>query len=149
MKEKRIKTENKGKRIYKVTKKQLTLITENELEKLYKNELTTMVGDDENDRKIEYPSSDELEVGTDDMDNDTETERPDEFKTDGDDVKVHLPTPPDELLDYLDKLEEAKSILSKIAAKTKDKEMKNRIYTHYEKTSKIAFELIKDFGIVH
>ena len=34
MKEKRIKTENKGKRIYKVTKKQLTLITENELEKL-------------------------------------------------------------------------------------------------------------------
>lgn len=147
MKENKSETVNKGKRIYKVTKKQLTLITENELEKLHKNELTTMVGDDEKDRKIEYPSSDELEIGTDDMDD--ENERPDEFKTDSDDVKVHLPAPPDELLDYLEKLEEAKSILSKIAAKTKDKEMKNRIYTHYEKTSKIAFELIKDFGIIH
>ena len=34
MKENKSETVNKGKRIYKVTKKQLTLITENELEKI-------------------------------------------------------------------------------------------------------------------
>jgi hypothetical protein len=54
-----------------------------------------------------------------------------------------------ELLEYLDKLEEAKSILSKIAAKEENDNIKNRIYAHYDKTQKVIFELIKEFGIVH
>jgi len=54
-----------------------------------------------------------------------------------------------ELLGYLDKLEEAKSVLSKIAAKEDDENIKNRIYAHYEKTQKLIFELIKEFSIVH
>ena len=42
-----------------------------------------------------------------------------------------------------------KSILSKIAAKEDNENIKNRIYAHYEKAQKLAFEMIKEFGIVH
>ena len=60
-----------------------------------------------------------------------------------------MKSPPHELLSYLEKIEEAKSILSKVAAKEDNENIKNRIYAHYEKAQKLAFELIKEFGIVH
>ena len=62
---------------------------------------------------------------------------------------AEMKSPPHELLDYLDKIEDAKSILSKIAAKEDNENIKNRIYAHYEKAQKLAFEMIKEFGIVH
>ena len=71
-----------------------------------------------------------------------------EMDTD-DTVKVTDMKGASELLTYLDKLEEAKSVLSKIAAKEEDDNIKSRIYAHYEKTQKLIFELIKEFGIVH
>jgi vacuolar-type H+-ATPase subunit B/Vma2 len=60
-----------------------------------------------------------------------------------------MKSPPHELLEYLNKLEEAKSILSKVAAKEDNENIKNRIYAHYDKAQKLAFEMIKEFAIVH
>jgi hypothetical protein len=86
------------------------------------------------------PSQDDLEGGM--GSSDTEM--------DGDDtIKVTDMKGASELLGYLDKLEEAKSVLSKIAAKEDNDNIKSRIYVHYEKTQKLIFELIKEFGIVH
>jgi hypothetical protein len=100
-----------------------------------------MIGDPE-DRKIEYPSAGEIEAIKNDMD------MPSGDESDAIDPK-DMKTPPHELIEYLDKIEEAKSILSKVAAKEDNENIKNRIYAHYEKAQKLAFELIKEFGIVH
>ena len=123
-----------------LTQKQVEMLAESEMAKLKKEDIESMIGDPE-DRKIEYPSPGEIEaIKTDQSvsDHDGDTIDPSDMKT-----------PPHELLGYLDKLEEAKSILSKVAAKEDDENIKNRIYAHYEKAQKLAFELIKEFGIVH
>lgn len=101
--------------------------------------LSGMMGDPA-DRKIEYPSAGDIEAVKTGIDNDEEG---------GAINPMDMKSPPHELLTYLDKLEEAKSILSKVAAKEDDENIKNRIYAHYEKAQKLAFELIKEFGIVH
>jgi hypothetical protein len=123
-----------------LTEKQIELLAESELAKLKKEDIENMIGDPE-DRKISYPSPGELEAiktGQDMSNGDDETIDPNDMKS-----------PPHELLGYLDKLEEAKSILSKVAAKEDNENIKNRIYAHYEKAQKLAFEMIKEFGIVH
>jgi len=123
-----------------LTQKQVEMLAESEMAKIKKEDIESMIGDPE-DRKIEYPSPGEIEaIKTDQSvsDHDGDTIDPSDMKT-----------PPHELLGYLDKLEEAKSILSKVAAKEDDENIKNRIYAHYEKAQKLAFELIKEFGIVH
>lgn len=123
-----------------LTQKQVEMLAESEMAKLKKEDIESMIGDPE-DRKIEYPSAGEIEAiktGQDMSDDDSDT-------IDTSDMK----TPPHELISYLDKLEEAKSILSKVAAKEDNENIKNRIYAHYEKAQKLAFEMIKEFGIVH
>jgi len=121
---------------YKVTDKQLKKITESTMDRIKKEDLDNFIGEPE-DRRIEYPTTADIE----------------KMKIDGDDSDVIDPkdmsTPPQELLNYLEKIEEAKSILSKVAAKESNENIKNRIYAHYEKAQKLAFELIKEFGIVH
>jgi hypothetical protein len=129
----------------KFTERQIKMLAEVEALKLktpvnegIEDMLGKHLGDDE-DKKIEYPSQEDLEGGIDSG-----------AEMDGDDaVKVTDMKGASELLGYLDKLEEAKSILSKIAAKEDDDNIKGRIYAHYEKTQKLIFELIKEFGIVH
>ncbi len=124
-----------------VTKEQVEMLAETELKKIRKEDIENMIGDPE-DRKISYPSPAELEAiksgGRLSNSDDTDTIDPSEMKS-----------PPHELLGYLDKLEEAKSILSKVAAKEDNENIKNRIYAHYEKAQKLAFEMIKEFGVVH
>ena len=129
----------------KFTERQIKMLAEAEALKLknpvnegIEDMLGKHLGDDE-DKKIEYPSQEDLEGGIDSG-----------SEMDGDDtVKVTDMKGASELLGYLDKLEEAKSVLSKIAAKEDDDNIKSRIYAHYEKTQKLIFELIKEFGIVH
>lgn len=129
----------------KFTERQIKMLAEVEAKKLknpvnegIEDMLGKHLGDDE-DKKIEYPSQEDLEGGIDSG-----------SEMDGDDtVKVTDMKGASELLGYLDKLEEAKSVLSKIAAKEDDDNIKSRIYAHYEKTQKLIFELIKEFGIVH
>jgi len=124
----------------KVTQKQIEMLAESEMERLKKEDIEKMIGDPE-DRRIEYPTPGDLEAlktGEEMPSGEDETINPAEMKS-----------PPHELLDYLDKIEEAKSILSKIAAKEDNENIKNRIYAHYEKAQKLAFEMIKEFGIVH
>lgn len=124
----------------KVTQKQIEMLAESEMERLKKEDIEKMLGEPE-DRRIEYPSAGDLEAiktGEEMPGGEEETINPAEMKS-----------PPHELLDYLDKIEEAKSILSKIAAKEDNENIKNRIYAHYEKAQKLAFEMIKEFGIVH
>ena len=124
----------------KVTQKQIEMLAESEMERLKKEDIEKMIGDPE-DRRIEYPTPGDLEAlktGEEMPTGDEDTIDPSEMKS-----------PPHELLDYLDKIEEAKSILSKIAAKEDNENIKNRIYAHYEKAQKLAFEMIKEFGIVH
>jgi hypothetical protein len=123
-----------------LTRKQVEMLAESEMSKIKKEDIEGMIGDPE-DRKISYPSPGEIEAiktGQNMPDNDSESIDPTDMKS-----------PPHELLGYLDKLEEAKSILSKVAAKEDNGNIKNRIYAHYEKAQKLAFELIKEFGIVH
>ena len=129
------------KRKVKVTEKQIEMLAESEMAKLKKEDIESMIGDPE-DRKIEYPSAGEIEAIKNDMD------MPSGDESDAIDPK-DMKTPPHELIEYLDKIEEAKSILSKVAAKEDNENIKNRIYAHYEKAQKLAFELIKEFGIVH
>jgi hypothetical protein len=129
------------KRKIKVTEKQIEMLAESEMAKLKKEDIESMIGDPE-DRKIEYPSAGEIEAIKNDMD------MPSGDESDAIDPK-DMKTPPHELIEYLDKIEEAKSILSKVAAKEDNENIKNRIYAHYEKAQKLAFELIKEFGIVH
>ena len=128
----------------KFTERQIKMLAEVEALKLknpvnegIEDMLVKHLGDDE-DKKIEYPSQEDL-AG---MDSETEIDVDDS-------IKVTDMKGASELLGYLDKLEEAKSILSKIAAKEEDDNIKARIYAHYEKTQKLIFELIKEFGIVH
>ena len=123
-----------------LTEKQVEMLAESEMAKLKKEDIESMLGDPE-DRKIQYPSPGELEAIK------TGQKMPDD---DGDTIDPNdMKTPPHELIAYLDKLEEAKSILSKVAAKEDSENIKNRIYAHYEKAQKLAFEMIKEFGIVH
>lgn len=136
---------------YKITKRQVEMLAEAEINKLRggkTNELEgleTMAGKPE-DRRIEYPSLDDrMEI---DMDLEpTSDEQMGDVKPDVD--QSLMKSPPHELLEYLDKIEEAKSILSKIAARETDENIKARVYVHYEKAQKLAFELIKEFGVVH
>ena len=124
----------------KVTQKQIEMLAESEMERLKKEDIEKMIGDPE-DRRIEYPTPGDIEAiktGEEMPGGEEETINTAEMKS-----------PPHELLDYLDKIEEAKSILSKIAAKEDNENIKNRIYAHYEKAQKLAFEMIKEFGIVH
>lgn len=125
-----------------VTQKQIEMLAENEIAKLKKSEIESMIGDPE-DRKIEYPTPGELEAikTGEDMSIDGNSDN----TIDPKDMK----SPPHELLEYLNKLEEAKSILSKVAAKEDNENIKNRIYAHYDKAQKLAFEMIKEFAIVH
>jgi hypothetical protein len=123
-----------------LTEKQIGMLAENELAKLKKEDIENMIGDPE-DRKIEYPSPGELEAiktGENMSSDNGDTIDPKDMKS-----------PPHELLEYLNKLEEAKSILSKVAAKEDSENIKNRIYAHYDKAQKLAFEMIKEFAIVH
>lgn len=133
------------------TEKQIRMIAESEMVKMKetgdntitKEDIESMLGKDlggDEDKKIEYPSQEDLDnlSGSDELESGEE---------DTVDVKDMKGAP--ELLGYLDKLEEAKSVLSKIAAKEDDENIKSRIYAHYEKTQKLIFELIKEFGIVH
>jgi hypothetical protein len=123
-----------------LTQKQIGMLAENELAKIRKGDLEDMIGDPE-DRKIEYPTPGELEAiktGENMSSNGSEAIDPKDMKS-----------PPHELLEYLNKLEEAKSILSKVAAKEDNENIKNRIYAHYDKAQKLAFEMIKEFAIVH
>lgn len=128
----------------KVTRKQIEVLAESELAILKKNEAEKALGDigNEEDRDFTYLTKDELEnvknseINSHDDNGDT---------IDPKDMK----TPPHELLEYLEKIEDAKSILSKVAAKEDNENIKNRIYAHYEKAQKLAFELIKEFGIIH
>ena len=135
------------------TEKQIKMIAESEMvkmEKESKNPLETVTEEDieaalgkhlggDEDKKIEYPSTDGLDAPN-PMDLNPEEEEP---------IKAENIKGAHELLEYLDKLEEAKSILSKIAAREDNENIKNRIYAHYDKTQKVIFELIKEFGIVH
>lgn len=140
-----------------LTERQMALLAESELEKMKKEEknffdseddseeyggIKDMIGDP-SDRKIKYPTPGELEAIKTGQDMPSEDGGND--AVDPKDMK----SPPHELLSYLDKIEEAKSILSKVAAREDNENIKNRIYAHYEKAQKLAFELIKEFGIVH
>lgn len=125
-----------------LTEKQVEMLAESEMAKLKKEDIESMIGDPE-DRKVQYPSPAELEAIK--TGEDMSSEEGSDDTIDPKDMK----TPPHELLEYLDKLEEAKSILSKVAAKEDNENIKNRIYAHYDKAQKLAFEMIKEFGIVH
>lgn len=123
-----------------LTREQVEMLAESEMAKLKKEDIESMIGDPE-DRKIEYPSPGEIE-----------SLKTGQTEPGGDGEKIdatEMKSPPHELIAYLDKLEEAKSILSKVAAKEDNENIKNRIYAHYEKAQKLAFEMIKEFGIVH
>jgi hypothetical protein len=125
-----------------LTQKQVEMLAESEMAKLKKEDIESMIGDPD-DRKIQYPTPAELEAIK--TGEDMSSEEGSDDTIDPNDMK----TPPHELLEYLDKLEEAKSILSKVAAKEDNENIKNRIYAHYDKAQKLAFEMIKEFGIVH
>ena len=114
-----------------VKKKDINYLIENEIRN-FGAKLERTMGDlgDENSRSIDY--------------NDRKEDAEGGVKTD---YKLKEPIP--ELLECLAKMEEARSILSKIAAAHKDDETKKRIYAHYEKNNKLALEMIKEFGIVH
>lgn len=136
-----------------LTQRQIELLAENELERMKGEEdgedrvtphIEKMIGDDPEDREIEYPSAEDIESIKTGKDIDDKEGEEDE-KID----PIDMVSPPHELLEYLDKIDEAKSILSKVAAKEENENIKNRIYAHYEKAQKLAFELIKEFGIVH
>lgn len=137
------------------TEKQIKMLTESEIMKMKQSEeklgtvtkedIEAMLGKDlgdDADKKIEYPSQSDMEAMK------MDSPEGDEMGAD-DNVSVEDMKGAPELLEYLDKLEEAKSILSKIAAKEENDNIKNRIYAHYDKTQKVIFELIKEFGIVH
>jgi hypothetical protein len=137
------------------TEKQIKMLTESEIMKMKQSEeklgtvtkedIEAMLGKElggDEDKKIEYPSQSDIEA--------MQMDSPEGGETPADDnVSVEDMKGAPELLEYLDKLEEAKSILSKIAAKEENENIKNRIYAHYDKTQKVIFELIKEFGIVH
>jgi hypothetical protein len=132
------------------TEKQIKMITESEMAKMEQDdmdlpseeEMKDILGKDlgdDDDKRIEYTPKDEFDF----------TDGSDESSMGDDTVSVKDLKGAHELLEYLDKMEEAKSILSKVAAKEDDDKLKNRIYSHYEKAQKLIFELIKEFGIVH
>lgn len=136
------------------TEKQIKMLTESEIMKMRqgdekantvtKEDIESMLGKHlggEEDKKVEYPTQADMDA--------MKMDEPGEESSVDDTVNVEDMKGAPELLEYLDKLEEAKSILSKIAAKEENENIKNRIYAHYDKTQKVIFELIKEFGIVH
>ena len=146
-----------GKRVI-FTEKQIKLIAEAEKAKLNESKdglevediLGKQIGDDDADKKIEYPSKEK--EGYDELPSDGEESSEESMDMDSeveDEVAMKNLRGSQELLEYLDKMEEAKSILSKVAAKEDDEKLKARIYSHYERVQKVVFELIKEFGIVH
>lgn len=146
-----------GKRVI-FTEKQIKLIAEAEKAKLNESKdglevediLGKQIGDDEADKKIVYPSKEK--EGYDELPSDGEESSEESMDMDSeveDEVSMKNLKGSQELLEYLDKMEEAKSILSKVAAKEDDEKLKARIYSHYERVQKVVFELIKEFGIVH
>lgn len=114
-----------------VQKKDIKYLIENEI-KNFQAKLEQTMGDlgDEGSRNVDYNSKKA----------DAEAGAKTEFK-----LKEPIP----ELLLCLEKMEQARSILSKIAAAHVDDETKKRIYNHYDKNNKLALEMIKEFGIVH
>lgn len=114
----------------KIPKKEIDILIENEI-KNFHSQLERTMGDlgDQESRSVDYNGAKPKEV---------------EVKQDW---KLKDPIP--ELLDCLAKMEEAKSILSRIAASNKDKETQKRLYKQYEKYNKFGLEMISEFGIVH
>jgi hypothetical protein len=141
-------TEDQMKLVTRVQKNALsnnkTIMEEFESENNDVNHIEKMIGEPE-DRRVEYPSPGDLEAIKTGQNMDKDGTTGEEEIIDPKDMK----SPPHELLSYLDKIEEAKSILSRVAAKEDNENIKNRIYAHYEKAQKLAFEMIKEFGIVH
>lgn len=123
-----------------LSKKQIEMLAESEMAKIKKEDIESMIGEP-SDRRISYPTPAEIEAIK------TGQDMPDKNSNAID--TSEMKSPPNELISYLDKIEEAKSILSKVAAREDNDNIKNRIYAHYEKAQKLAFELIKEFGIVH
>lgn len=135
----------------KISKKEINNIITESIDNFKKENLEKFIGDDM-DRKIEYPTTTGIE-GEDDFDGSTPSEFEGGGETpagmEGEDFTGRMKGNPSQLLEFLDKLEEAKSVLSKVAVKEVDQEVKSKIYSYYEKTQKVAFEMIKEFGIVH
>lgn len=113
-----------------IKKKEINVLIENEISKFH-HQLERTMGDlgDQDSRKIDYNGAKPKSV---------------EVKQ-----KWKLTEPIPELLDCLAKMEEAKSILSKIAVAQKDEETQKRLYKQYEKYNKFGLEMISEFGIVH
>jgi hypothetical protein len=134
------------KRTIQLKKSEILKIIAENADKFKKEDLEKFIGGDE-DRKIEYPAN----PGIESPDDASAQETPAEFTdgVDGGDLAARMQAPPSQLLEFLDKLEEAKSVLAKVAAKETDQEVKSKIYSYYEKTQKVAFEMIKEFGVVH
>lgn len=133
----------------KISKKEISNIIKESADAFKGDNLEKHIGADE-DRKIEYPDLTDT-VGANDE------EKPSSFEggletgagMEGEELTKRMKSSPSQLLEFLDKLEEAKSVLSKVAAKETDQEVKSKIYSYYEKTQKVAFEMIKEFGIIH
>lgn len=135
-----------------IGKKEIVKIIQENIEGFKKDHLEKFIGDD-GDRHIQYPEVAGIEDPSD------ETTIPSEFDggdggeslegLTGSDLTDRLKSSQSQLLEFLDKLEEAKSVLSKVAAKETDQEVKSKIYSYYERTQKVSFEMIKEFGVVH
>lgn len=140
------------KRKIQISKSQILNVIRENADKFKKEELTNFIGNDE-DRKIEYPEVSGIEspdaAGDDKPAEFTDGVDSAEPAETGADLMSRMQTSPSQLLEFLDKLEDAKSVITKVAAKEKDQEVKAKMYSYYEKTQKLAFELIKEFGVVH
>ena len=136
----------------RIDKKEINKIILENIEDFKKEHLESFIGDDD-DRHIKYPEVTGIEKPTDDVSTPSEFEDgADSDSLDGitgEDLTNRLKSSKSQLLEFLDKLEEAKSVLSKAAAKETDQEVKSKIYTYYEKTQKVSFEMIKEFGVIH
>lgn len=131
------------------TEKQIKMLTESEIMKMKQSEeklgtvtkedIEAMLGKDlgdDADKKIEYPSQSDIEAMQ--MDSPEGTETPAE-----DNVSVEDEGAP-ELLEYLDKLEEAKSILSKIAAKEENENIKTESMHTMIRLRRLSSSLLKN-----
>jgi hypothetical protein len=116
---------------FKIRKNNIQTLINEEISKFeMRPKLEDMAGGlgNEADRHIDYSPKEEM------------SGKKSEFK-----LKEPIP----ELLQYLSELENARSILSRVAANHKDEEVKKRVYNHYDKCHKLGLEMIKEFGIVH
>jgi DNA-binding GntR family transcriptional regulator len=119
-------------------------ITSKDIDKLIKEEvnnfssLEKVIGSEPSDRVIDYGDDVKKNATIDGS-----------LTDDADSDMVHLKNPPKGLIEYLDILDQGLSKLSEVAASEKDENIKNRIYSHYEKLTKTKIEMIKEFGIAH